>query len=1121
MNCAVCGHELPEAAAFCPCCAHATGGAAECDDYAYEAFISYCHTPEDRALARRIQRRIEGRRIPRELRQDGRARLGKCFRDEDELPTSDSLPHLIEDALRHSRFLIVICSPRMRESLWVAREVELFSAYHGRDRVLLALADGEPAEAFPPLLMSITEKNDGGLVEREAEPVAADMRRGAGKRFSSELLRILAPIMGCGYDDLRQRERARRLRNVAVATGAAAAVAASFGAFALFQQAQIQANYEEALINQSEYLAEEATTLLGAGNRMQALQVALFALGEEGGIAGAEDRPYVPAACVALEEACQVYPGTYWRPLYANQEEAGVSDAFVSPDGSAYAAVLADDSVRTYDVATGCALCAVEAPSGDEYRSDVALIDEGVLCLDSENSIKTLTLRDARTGERLWTRALSWDASELVLSPDGSLVATFSDDAWDTEGATVAVLSTTDGTTTVRAQTLPFAEGDDELEFSLPTDPAAFSEGGRTLVQAVGRSVWVLDITAGTWRSVRSESGLVTSVVVTDDMIYLGCFDQKDEKSESVINALDLATLELAWSWRAPATGSLASTHAPRLFEVGDAELGPGLLAGVGHHLLVLDAQTGEVDLDALCPDIVGTARLLGGAIAYESGGKLYRLGRSQTFYLGSGEAYVGGGNSAPTTAKGGEPEPGLDGVRIFRNPGGETLCLLGGNSRTAVYRLDRAFNLPGREELSDDASAALSDARDARSANGSYILTRPYEDDVINVLDGDTFELERTIDLARVAPDAVEASSYDVAVSPVDDDLVYLSWAEYPTGEPSHDVLCALDVSTGEVAGMAELPGEPWSDFEVFDGSMRLVTHTYSSALQAYSLMTLDARTLEIRSEIPLQIHDTYHHIEDVGTLVGADGGTVLLVIDDELVAFDAQMGAQVELSLSGLVPETTNVAVSAQASANLGFGFDTSRSARLLFNDDHSRLLLASSDGTVSLYDASGELSWKLPAATFGTASFLMFLPSGDILVQGGSAATFMGQHLLVDGETGEVLASSDDASLIGSAWLSQDGTSLVATSKSYAMGNLSSSFIDGVFTISLDPEAFGVESQMYLADAITPDGTRALFYDQVQKEYFTLPVLSTKDLVARAHELTEGHELTDAERRLYHLE
>lgn len=95
-------------------------------------------------------------------------------------------------------------------------------------------------------------------------------------------------------------------------------------------------------------------------------------------------------------------------------------------------------------------------------------------------------------------------------------------------------------------------------------------------------------------------------------------------------------------------------------------------------------------------------------------------------------------------------------------------------------------------------------------------------------MLDGDTFELERTIDLARAAPRAVEASAYNTAVSPVDDDLVYLSWAEYPTGEPSHDVLCALDVSTGKVAGMTGLPGKVQSDLEVFDGALRLAAGTF-----------------------------------------------------------------------------------------------------------------------------------------------------------------------------------------------------------------------------------------------------------------------------------------------------
>ena len=43
-------------------------------------------------------------------------KLGKCFRDEDELAASHSLPDSIREALAASRTLIVICSPETQES---------------------------------------------------------------------------------------------------------------------------------------------------------------------------------------------------------------------------------------------------------------------------------------------------------------------------------------------------------------------------------------------------------------------------------------------------------------------------------------------------------------------------------------------------------------------------------------------------------------------------------------------------------------------------------------------------------------------------------------------------------------------------------------------------------------------------------------------------------------------------------------------------------------------------------------------------------------------------------------------------------------------------------------------
>lgn len=63
------------------------------DSFMYEAFISYRHLPKDTTVAKRVQRAIEGFSIPAALRQAaGRSRLGKVFRDEDELPAGGAYP---------------------------------------------------------------------------------------------------------------------------------------------------------------------------------------------------------------------------------------------------------------------------------------------------------------------------------------------------------------------------------------------------------------------------------------------------------------------------------------------------------------------------------------------------------------------------------------------------------------------------------------------------------------------------------------------------------------------------------------------------------------------------------------------------------------------------------------------------------------------------------------------------------------------------------------------------------------------------------------------------------------------------------------------------------------------
>ena len=86
-------------------------------DYKYWAFISYSH--QDKSWADWLHRKLETYRIPAALVQEDAAsgktvprRIFPVFRDREELPTSADLGSQIQEAIKSSRFLVVICSPR-------------------------------------------------------------------------------------------------------------------------------------------------------------------------------------------------------------------------------------------------------------------------------------------------------------------------------------------------------------------------------------------------------------------------------------------------------------------------------------------------------------------------------------------------------------------------------------------------------------------------------------------------------------------------------------------------------------------------------------------------------------------------------------------------------------------------------------------------------------------------------------------------------------------------------------------------------------------------------------------------------------------------------------------------
>ena len=131
--------------------------------FRYDAFISYRHAPLDLYVAQTLQRRLETFKVPKladkETKELGKKSIRRIFRDKDELPLAGNLSEPIMEALSSSENLIVICSPRILESLWCRREIETFISLRGMDHVYAVLIEGEPEEAFPEPLRTIKKRS--------------------------------------------------------------------------------------------------------------------------------------------------------------------------------------------------------------------------------------------------------------------------------------------------------------------------------------------------------------------------------------------------------------------------------------------------------------------------------------------------------------------------------------------------------------------------------------------------------------------------------------------------------------------------------------------------------------------------------------------------------------------------------------------------------------------------------------------------------------------------------------------------------------------------------------------------------------------------------------------------
>lgn len=361
----------------------------------YDAFISYRHAELDLHIAKKLHKGLETYKVPRTAAQkSGKKNIKRVFRDQEELPIGSDLGDNIETALTESEFLIVVCSPRTPESYWVRKEIETFIKLHDREHVLAVLIEGEPDQSFPAELLTDDEGNP-------VEPLAADVRGGSrreiNRKLKTEIVRLAAPLLGCSYDDLRQRHRERKMKRAAAVLAAVTVAAVLFGIYSAYNAAMIRQNYEGKQRNQSKYLADTSLSLLKEGDRRAAVLVALEALpGEEG------DKPYVAEAQYALSQALYCYDfGQEMKADRILQHEQPVRDLWLSQDAAMAVTIDQGDNVYVWEVDSGKKLLQI-APTVDAYgflneiRGAIICEDNVVLC--ENESLRAVSL----DGQEKW-----------------------------------------------------------------------------------------------------------------------------------------------------------------------------------------------------------------------------------------------------------------------------------------------------------------------------------------------------------------------------------------------------------------------------------------------------------------------------------------------------------------------------------------------------------------------------------------------------------------------------------------------------------------------------------------------------------------------------------------------
>ena len=192
--------------------------------YKYFAFISY--SSKDTKWGKKMQKKLEGYRMPATLCNEygwKRKPMDPIFFAPTDIQTGP-LTEEIQERLRASRHLIVICSPNSAQSEWVGREIEFFHNFGRTKNIHFFIIKGMPnsgnpeTECFNPVVERL------GLPEILGANIHEKNYRWPWLNKERAYVQLISKLLGVEFDTIWRRHKRLLIRRITVWTLGSVAV---------------------------------------------------------------------------------------------------------------------------------------------------------------------------------------------------------------------------------------------------------------------------------------------------------------------------------------------------------------------------------------------------------------------------------------------------------------------------------------------------------------------------------------------------------------------------------------------------------------------------------------------------------------------------------------------------------------------------------------------------------------------------------------------------------------------------------------------------------------------------------------------------------------------------------